>query len=58
MLDAAFHARQRPGDAAIVERPVLLQPRHGGIDVVGIELAAGEPRAKLCFRQLARGQER
>ena len=47
VLDLALHARNRAGDAAVVERAVFLQTGEGGIDVVGIELAAGEPRAEL-----------
>ena len=55
MADAALHSRQSPGHAAVVERAVRRQAADRGVDVIGIELAAGEPRAKLRFGQLARG---
>jgi hypothetical protein len=53
MLDVRFGPRAGERRAPVVERALALQPRHRGVDIVLLELPAGEAQAHLRFRQLA-----
>ena len=50
-------SRAGEGRTAIVDRTLAAQPRDGGIDILGFELAAAEPCAKLSFCELTAREE-
>src|SRR5688572_13032837 len=57
----ALHVRLGPGAgerrATVVQRPFRQQPRDRRVHLVGVELAAREPRPHLRLRQLAAGEQ-
>src|SRR5438067_311196 len=57
-LDAYLRAGAGERGAAVVERAVAPEPRDRLIDVIWLELAAGEPLAHLRFGEFAAGKKR
>ena len=57
MLETHLGPRAGERGPAVVERPLAAQPRNGGVDVVVVEFAPGEPRPQLRFGKLTAGKK-